>query len=125
MFDDLPEDPARLETLRIWHAFWLQRIDAKIAAVQQRQREQEHGRRNRPTPPEWIVELGIGDGRPPVQIHVGDCHMAGKRRRAVGRGEARRLLAAGLPGCGHCRPDVRLHILDLSARTLTPSAPAR
>ncbi|MFF1443381.1 hypothetical protein [Streptomyces sp. NPDC058295] len=39
MFDDLPEDLPRLETLRVWHTLWLGRIDAKIAAVQQRQAE--------------------------------------------------------------------------------------
>ncbi|MEV5899920.1 hypothetical protein [Streptomyces sp. NPDC052127] len=51
MFDDLPEDLPRLETLRVWHTLWLGRIDAKIAAVQQRQAEAEHGRRRRPEPP--------------------------------------------------------------------------
>ncbi|MEU1450596.1 hypothetical protein [Streptomyces mirabilis] len=34
MFDDLPPDLARLLTLRVWHAMWLQRIDTKIAALQ-------------------------------------------------------------------------------------------
>ncbi|MFE5894786.1 DUF6233 domain-containing protein [Streptomyces sp. NPDC056462] len=67
--------------------------------MQQRQAEEERGRRNRPSPPDWIVELGIDADRTPVQVHAGDCHMAGKRRRAVSRGEARRLLTAGLPGC--------------------------
>ncbi|MGW2911290.1 hypothetical protein ACWC9X_12670 [Streptomyces asoensis] len=37
MFDDLPEDLPRLETLRVWHTLWLTRINAKITAVQQRQ----------------------------------------------------------------------------------------
>ncbi|MGV9567688.1 DUF2199 domain-containing protein [Streptomyces sp. NPDC003480] len=54
------------------------------------------------------MELGIGTGQPPVQVHSGDCRMAGQRRRAVGREEARRLLATGrgrtatvspTPGC--------------------------
>ncbi|USQ85949.1 DUF6233 domain-containing protein [Streptomyces phaeoluteigriseus] len=40
--------------------------------------------------------------------------MAGKRRRAVGRDEARRLLADGLRACTHCRPDAQLDIIDLS-----------
>ncbi|MFJ8540297.1 DUF6233 domain-containing protein [Streptomyces sp. NPDC093591] len=40
--------------------------------------------------------------------------MAGKRRRAVSRDEARRLLAAGLGACSHCQPDTQLHILDLA-----------
>ncbi|MER5602904.1 DUF6233 domain-containing protein [Streptomyces sp. NPDC002265] len=115
MFDYLPSDLDRLQTLRVWHALWLQRIDAKIAAVQQRQAEENRGRRSRPVPPEWIVELGIGNGRPPLEVHSGDCLMAGKRRRPVGRDEARRLLAAGLPACSHCQPDVTLGITGLSA----------
>lgn len=121
VFDDLPEDLPRLETLRVWHALWLTRIDAKITAVRQRQAETEHGRRHRPEPPQWTVELGIGTGRPPVQIHAGDCHMAGKRRRPVGRDEARRLLAGGLRSCTHCRPDTQLDIIDLPRGTTTPA----
>lgn len=111
--------------MRIWHALWLRRVDAKIEAVRQRQREQEHGLHSRPAPPEWIVELGIGAGRPPVQVHAGDCYMAGQRSRPVSRDEARRLIATGLRGCSHCRPDVRLNILDLSARRLPSAAAAR
>lgn len=33
VFDDLPPDLDRLHTLRVWHTMWLQRIDAKIAAL--------------------------------------------------------------------------------------------
>ncbi|GGV87209.1 DUF6233 domain-containing protein [Streptomyces griseoloalbus] len=124
MFDDLPPDLERLHTLRVWHALWLQRIDTKIAALTQRQAEEEHGRRSRPAPPEWIVELGIGARRPPLQVHAGDCYMAGKRRRPVDRDEARRLIAAGLETCGHCRPDSRLGITDLSLRPAALSAAA-
>ncbi|WP_217243186.1 DUF6233 domain-containing protein [Streptomyces sp. AC555_RSS877] len=115
-FDDLPPDLDRLLTLRVWHAMWLARIDRKIAAERKRQAEAEHGRHSRPKPPEWVVELGIGTGRPPVQIHKGDCYMAGKRRRPVDRDEARRLLTEGLRSCSHCQPDTALGILDLSAR---------
>ncbi|MET8898324.1 DUF6233 domain-containing protein [Streptomyces albogriseolus] len=105
VFDDLPPDLDRLHTLRVWHTMWLQRIDAKIAALTRRQTEEERARRNRPAPPEWIVELGIGERRPPLQVHTGDCHTAGTRHRPVDQGEARRLLATGLTACGHCRPD--------------------
>ncbi|MEU5242607.1 DUF6233 domain-containing protein [Streptomyces asoensis] len=114
MFDDLPPDLERLHTLRVWHAMWLARIDAKIADVRKRQTETERGRARRPRPPEWTVELGIGAGRPPVQVHAGDCYAAGRRRRAVDRDEARRLLADGLRACIHCRPDTRLNVIDLS-----------
>ncbi|MEW2569467.1 hypothetical protein [Streptomyces sp. NPDC047070] len=40
---------------------WVQRIDAKIAALTERQAQQERVRRAR-REPEWIVELGIGAG---------------------------------------------------------------
>ncbi|WP_030037935.1 DUF6233 domain-containing protein, partial [Streptomyces resistomycificus] len=122
MFDDLPPDLDRLNALRVWHAMWLERIDAKIAAVRQRQLEAEHGRRRRPEQPEWIVELGIGTGHPPVQVHSGDCRMMGKRRRPVGRDEARRLLTAGLRACTHCQPDTALDILGLSTRPACAAA---
>ncbi|MEV0938326.1 hypothetical protein [Streptomyces phaeochromogenes] len=48
MLDDLPPDLGRLFALRTWHAMWLQRIDDKIAALQQREAEQQHGRQVRP-----------------------------------------------------------------------------
>jgi hypothetical protein len=102
---DLPPDLPRLEALRVWHALWIERIDRKVDALRQREAERERGEQARPTPPEWIVELGIGDGRPPVEVHVGDCYAAGKRRRAVDTEEARRLLASGIRACTHCTPD--------------------
>ncbi|GGV91398.1 DUF6233 domain-containing protein [Streptomyces massasporeus] len=111
MFDDLPPDLERLLTLRVWHAMWLARIDNKISDIQQREAERKHGRRARPARPEWIVQLGIGTGRPPVQIHAGDCYAAGNRRRAINRDEARRLLTSGLPACPHCQPDIDLRVL--------------
>ncbi|MFE1441785.1 DUF6233 domain-containing protein [Streptomyces sp. NPDC058739] len=118
MFDDLPPDLDRLHTLRVWHSLCLRQIDARIAEIRRRQAEEEHGRRVRPEPPEWIVELGIGTGRPPVRVHSGTCHLAGTRRRPITREEARRLLTAdGLPACAHCEPDVELRIIELSTRT--------
>jgi hypothetical protein len=114
VFDDLPPDLDRLRTLRVWHALWLHRIDAKIARLERRKAEEEHGRKNRPQPAEWVVEVGIGTGKPPVQVHAGHCHMIGSRRRPVSRDEARRLLADGLRACTHCQPDTQLHIIDLA-----------
>ncbi|MFJ4560012.1 DUF6233 domain-containing protein [Streptomyces massasporeus] len=81
----------------MWHATWLAGIDNKISDIQQREAEREHGERVRPARPEWIVQLGTGTERPPVQVHAGDCYAAGNRRRAVDRDEARCLLASGLP----------------------------
>ncbi|MFD9395201.1 DUF6233 domain-containing protein [Streptomyces sp. NPDC060000] len=93
--------------------------------MQQRQAETEQGRRRRPQPPQWTVELGIGAGRPPIQVHAGDCHMAGERRRPVGRDEARRLLAGGLRPCAHCRPDTQLDIPGLPRGTTPAPVPCR
>ncbi|MGV9758620.1 DUF6233 domain-containing protein [Streptomyces tricolor] len=58
----------------------------------------------------------MGVGRPPVQVHRGTCDLAGKRRRPVGRDEARRLLADGTSACGHCRPDTAFGVFDLCLR---------
>jgi hypothetical protein len=99
VFDDLPPDLERLLTLRVWHAMWLARIDDKISDIQRREAEHEHGWRVRPVRPEWIVQLGIGTGRPP-----GDCYATGNRRRVINRDEARRLLASGLPACPTASP---------------------
>ncbi|MEU6546787.1 DUF6233 domain-containing protein [Streptomyces sp. NPDC046859] len=65
----------------------------------------------------------MGADRSPVQVHAGDCHMAGQRRRAVSRDEARRLLATGLEGCSHCRPAARLHIIELEPPPPTSPVP--
>ncbi|MFJ3229227.1 DUF6233 domain-containing protein [Streptomyces sp. NPDC086783] len=110
MPDDLPPDLPRLEALRVWHRLWLERIDQKIEALRVRDAERERGEQARPAPPEWIVELGIGDGRPPVELHVGGCYAAGKRRRPVEAEEARRLLASGIRACTHCTPGPGLGI---------------
>ncbi|MFJ9026463.1 hypothetical protein ACIRPU_41915 [Streptomyces sp. NPDC102259] len=55
------EDKQRLETLWVWHALWLTRIDAKIAAVQPRQAV-AFRRRHRVTPP------GGAKGTPGVYV---------------------------------------------------------
>ncbi len=120
VFDDLPGDLERLRTLRVWHAMWLERIDRKIAAVEQRRAEEERGRRQRPEPPDWVAAFGIGASREPVEVHAGACHMTGPRWRAIDRDEARRLLSSGIRACSHCEPDVQLHILDLAARVGPP-----
>ncbi|MCL7427133.1 hypothetical protein [Streptomyces sp. YS415] len=82
MFDDLPPDLDRLQTLRVWHALWVDRIDARIAALRQRQAEEARGRQRRPAPPDWVAELGIGfhrdgpAGMPPLPAR----HPAGHPR---------------------------------------------
>ncbi|MFE4631343.1 DUF6233 domain-containing protein [Streptomyces mirabilis] len=91
---------------------WLQRIDTTIAALQAREAEQEQGRKGWPQEPDWIVELGTGNGRPPTEVHVDGCYAAGKRRRPVPHDEARQLLTSGVRVCTHCKPDTQLRIPD-------------
>ncbi|WP_425276651.1 DUF6233 domain-containing protein [Streptomyces diastatochromogenes] len=73
------------------------RIDRKIELLVQRQAGADHGRRTRPRPPDWIVQLGIGVGQTPTQLRQGSCHMAGKRRRPIDRSEARHLPPTASP----------------------------
>ena len=109
---DLPDDLERLQTLRTWNAMWLARIDRKIAALEQRQAEEEHRQTHRPPVPDWILELNRATGRP-LAVHVGDCGMGGRRRRQVDQDGARLLLTVdGVPACPICRPDTALHITD-------------
>jgi hypothetical protein len=77
--------------------------------------EREHLRQVRPPEPDWFVELGIGERRPPIEVHAGGCYAAGIRRRTVSRDEARCLIASGIRGCSHCQPDTALGVIDLSA----------
>ncbi|MFD8133805.1 DUF6233 domain-containing protein [Streptomyces mirabilis] len=49
---------------------------------------------------------------PPIEVHVGGCYTAGRRRRPVPRDEARRLLTSGMRACTHCKPDAQLRTLD-------------
>ncbi|WP_275593238.1 DUF6233 domain-containing protein [Streptomyces deccanensis] len=59
-----------------------------------------------------MVELGIGTGRPPVTVHAGDCYANGERSLPADRTRLRRVLAAALLACTHCRPEQHLGILD-------------
>ncbi|MFE6977232.1 DUF6233 domain-containing protein [Streptomyces sp. NPDC057682] len=105
---DLPSDLPRLRTLEHQLSIWLGHIRAAIAAAEQREAERRQGEERRPPVPDWIVELGIGVGRPPSEVHAGHCYAAGKRRRAIDRDEARALLASGVRACTRCRPDTDL-----------------
>ncbi|MFJ9344803.1 DUF6233 domain-containing protein [Streptomyces sp. NPDC101733] len=70
--------------------------------------------RRRPTiePPAWLVERGIGAGRPPVRVHTGDCWDTRSRCAPATPEQIRTLLAQGVPGCIHCRPDTALGMLE-------------
>lgn len=97
--------------MRIWHAMWVERIDEAIATAEQREKERRQGERARPPTPDWVMELGIGVGSPPIEVHVGGCYSAGKRRRAITREQALAALADGIRACIHCRPDTELGVL--------------
>lgn len=113
MLDDLPPDLERLETLRTWHALWLERIDKKIASLKTEQTQQAQAEVRRiEQAPEWMVELSIGQGGAPIEVHRGDCYAAGKRRRGITREEARQKLVEGVRACTHCRPDTELGVLE-------------
>ncbi|MGW2595449.1 DUF6233 domain-containing protein [Streptomyces sp. NPDC001515] len=109
--NDLPPDLPRLRVLETWLAMALDRVRAQIAAIEKREAETRYGEEHRPPTPDWIAELGIGQGAPPSEVHVGGCYAAGKRRRAITRDQAQALLAEGIRACTHCRPDTDLGML--------------
>ncbi|MGX1907677.1 DUF6233 domain-containing protein [Streptomyces phaeochromogenes] len=82
-----------------------------IEDEERREAERQRGMQARPPDPDWLIEQGI-NGRAAVYVHVGDCHMAGRRSRGVVRDHARQALTEGVNACPHCRPDTRLGILD-------------
>ncbi|MET7535733.1 DUF6233 domain-containing protein [Streptomyces sp. NPDC058293] len=103
----------RLDMLRFARRIAVQQveqIDRWIAAEERRETERRHGEQARP-PPDWLIETGLG-GRDPVYVHVGGCHMAGKRSRGVDRDQALRKMTEGVAACPHCRPGTELGVLD-------------
>ncbi|MFJ5157019.1 DUF6233 domain-containing protein [Streptomyces sp. NPDC088353] len=110
--NDLPPDLPRLRTLETWLLLTLERVRQQIADVERREAEQRRGMEARPPVPEWILEQGLNRDSLPVAVHVGGCHMAGKRWKGVPRDVAVRALTEGVQACGHCHPDTVLGILD-------------
>ncbi|NEB42227.1 DUF6233 domain-containing protein [Streptomyces sp. SID14515] len=106
---DLPPDLDRLRTLHTWHTMWLHRINQAIKAAEQEQAAQQRLKQRRAeATPDWIVNLGIGQGAPPVDVHIGGCPTASRRRRTITREQA---INQGVNPCAHCRPDTALGIL--------------
>ncbi|WP_394425473.1 DUF6233 domain-containing protein [Streptomyces sp. SGAir0957] len=70
----------------------LARTERWIADEERREQERARGAAARPPEPEWLIERGL-QGRHSVYVHVGGCHMAGKRSRRAEQDEARRALA--------------------------------
>ncbi|MFJ8871107.1 DUF6233 domain-containing protein [Streptomyces sp. NPDC102473] len=109
--NDLPPDLPRLRTLETWLAVSLERVRLQIAAAEQREKEKRQGEERRPPPPDWVLELGIGVGAPPAEVHAGDCYTIGRRRRTITREQALAALGEGVRACLHCRPDTALGVL--------------
>jgi hypothetical protein len=106
--------PTRLDKLRFLERVQVGDLDRTrrwIAAEERRETERHRGAQARPPASDWLIEMGLG-GRAPVYVHVGGCHMAGKRSRGVDRDQALRAVTEGVDACPHCRPDTELGILE-------------
>ncbi|GGT69035.1 DUF6233 domain-containing protein [Streptomyces atratus] len=65
------------------------------------------------------MELSIGLGAHPIEVHAEHCYSIGKRHRAISREQALAALAEGIRACARCRPDTELGVLWAAAwRTL-------
>lgn len=107
--------PPRLAQLRFLERVQLSDLERTrqwIAAEERRQQERQRGTQAQPPAPDWLLEVGLMRDAPPVYVHVGDCHMAGKRSKGVPRDVALRALTEGVDACPHCRPDSELGFLD-------------
>ncbi|MFD9571939.1 DUF6233 domain-containing protein [Streptomyces sp. NPDC059982] len=107
--DAQPPPTPRLELLRFLERVQLRdlRRTRDWIADEERHAAAEAARRPAP-PPEWLIEHGIGTGRPPVRVHVGTCWDTKSRCTAATADQARRALAETVPACPHCRPDTAL-----------------
>ncbi|MFE4212253.1 DUF6233 domain-containing protein [Streptomyces sp. NPDC056844] len=110
----MSEEFSRIDLLRFLKRVQeqdLARTRQWIASEEQRLAEIAD-RRTPPPPPDWLVEQGIGVGRPIVAVHQGSCRMAGKRTAPIPRDEALRLLGEDTGrACQQCRPDTELGVL--------------
>ncbi|MFE6153676.1 DUF6233 domain-containing protein [Streptomyces sp. NPDC057889] len=103
-----PDRLAQLEFLERVQMQELNRTRRWIEEEKRRQAERARGRAARPEPPDWLLELGL-TGRTALYVHVGGCHMSGKRSRSITADQARDALHNGpVPACTHCRPDTAL-----------------
>ncbi|MFJ9026269.1 DUF6233 domain-containing protein [Streptomyces sp. NPDC102259] len=112
MHDSAPSRLAMLRFLERVQQTDLERTRKWIAAEERREQERQRGADARPPQPDWLLEMGLNRDSPPNMIHEGRCHMAGKRSRGIGRSDALRWLAEGIPACTHCRPDSGLGFLE-------------
>jgi hypothetical protein len=107
--------PTRLAQLRFLERVQLRDLERTrrwIAEEERREQERQRGLEARPPAPDWLIEQSLSRDVPPVYVHVGGCHMAGKRSKGVPREDALRALTVGITACPHCRPDTELGVLD-------------
>lgn len=106
---------SRLDLLRFLERVQQRDLDRTrrwIADEERRETERHRGEQRRPPAPDWIIEQGLNRDTPPVYVHVGGCHMVGKRSKPAVRAQALRALTDGVTPCPHCRPDTELGLLD-------------
>ncbi|MFB6679551.1 DUF6233 domain-containing protein [Streptomyces sp. NPDC056390] len=118
---------SRLDMLRFARRIAVQQveqIDRWIATEERREAEQRRGEQARPPAPDWLIEVGLG-GRDPVYVHVGGCHMAGKRSRRVERDQALRGLTEGVPACPRARTAGRTRSWACSTRRCASATSSR
>ncbi len=110
------ERPAsRLDQLRFLERVQQQDLNRTrrwIADEVRREAERQRGIQARPPQPDWLIEQGLNRQSPAVYVHVGDCHMAGKRSRPATREQALHALAEGVEACSHCRVDTALGYVE-------------
>ncbi|WP_445270422.1 DUF6233 domain-containing protein [Streptomyces sp. DSM 41634] len=107
----LPPDLPRLRTLVTYLRGELGRAEQALATAEERE-ALAASRRPPKEPPAWLVERGIGSGRPPARVHTGDCWDTGNRCAPATAEQIRRLLTEGVPACTYCRPDTALGMLE-------------
>ncbi|MFB6873781.1 DUF6233 domain-containing protein [Streptomyces sp. NPDC056323] len=110
----MSDSPSRLVMLRFLKRVQEQQLaqtDRWIADEERREAERQQGEERRPPTPDWVMELSIGVGAQPIEVHAGHCYAIGKRRRAISREQALAALAEGIRACAHCRPDTELGVL--------------
>lgn len=110
--NDVPPRLAQLRFLERVQLSDLERTRRWIADEERREQERQRGLAARPPAPDWLIEQSLSRHVPPVYVHVGGCHMAGKRSKGVSRDTALRALTEGIDACPHCRPDSELGVLD-------------
>lgn len=108
-----PRGSSRLELLRFLERVQVQDLQRTRdwIATEEQLIAAGAGARPAPPPPEWLIEQGIGTGRPAVRVHVGGWDTRTRCKPATAEA-ARRALAEGVPACPHCRPDTALGILE-------------